>query len=288
MYAVYVSPSPYELYHHGIKGQRWGRRRWQNTDGSLTPEGYPHYGVSGPRKKVNRYLYNDESLTKAGKRKYKEGYSSPYYDENHNLTEAGKKHYGSDELVSKGSKTYRVALDTQDKTYANRKYVSLDKEDHKRWQDSLGYQYGMYGKLTRNLNYVTMDDLKIAGDNTMAKTFIDKTMKSVGKTTYMSDLELVKSLDQTTDLSKLNKDEYTNKVASMMVARETETGKQFIKDLQEAGYGGMKDVHGRNTSVDPTIIFNPDENLKRKGSATYNSRQYNEGRVAARYLTLGY
>lgn len=28
-----------ELSHHGIKGQRWGVRRYQNPDGSLTPEG---------------------------------------------------------------------------------------------------------------------------------------------------------------------------------------------------------------------------------------------------------
>ena len=28
-----------ELYHHGIKGQRWGIRRYQNKDGSLTDAG---------------------------------------------------------------------------------------------------------------------------------------------------------------------------------------------------------------------------------------------------------
>lgn len=28
-----------ELYHHGVKGQKWGVRRYQNPDGSLTPEG---------------------------------------------------------------------------------------------------------------------------------------------------------------------------------------------------------------------------------------------------------
>lgn len=32
-----------ELYHHGVKGQKWGVRRYQNSDGSLTPEGEQRY-----------------------------------------------------------------------------------------------------------------------------------------------------------------------------------------------------------------------------------------------------
>ena len=31
------------LYHYGIKGQHWGERRYQNPDGSLTPEGRARY-----------------------------------------------------------------------------------------------------------------------------------------------------------------------------------------------------------------------------------------------------
>lgn len=32
-----------ELQHWGIKGMQWGRRRFQNTDGSLTPAGKARY-----------------------------------------------------------------------------------------------------------------------------------------------------------------------------------------------------------------------------------------------------
>ena len=32
-----------ELYHHGIKGQKWGVRRFQNEDGSLKPAGEGRY-----------------------------------------------------------------------------------------------------------------------------------------------------------------------------------------------------------------------------------------------------
>lgn len=35
----------YELYHHGILGQKWGVRRYQNKDGSLTAAGRKHVGV---------------------------------------------------------------------------------------------------------------------------------------------------------------------------------------------------------------------------------------------------
>ena len=37
------------LAHHGIKGQKWGIRRYQNSDGSLTPEGQKRYNAKGPK-----------------------------------------------------------------------------------------------------------------------------------------------------------------------------------------------------------------------------------------------
>lgn len=34
-----------EIKHHGIKGQKWGVRRYQNEDGSLTAKGKQRYGT---------------------------------------------------------------------------------------------------------------------------------------------------------------------------------------------------------------------------------------------------
>lgn len=39
-----------QLFHHGVKGQKWGVRRYQNTDGSLTPAGKKRYSSREERK----------------------------------------------------------------------------------------------------------------------------------------------------------------------------------------------------------------------------------------------
>lgn len=50
IYRIAGFPVTDELYHYGIPGQSWGNRRFQNSDGSLTPLGRQHYNVGPPLK----------------------------------------------------------------------------------------------------------------------------------------------------------------------------------------------------------------------------------------------
>ena len=64
------------LEHHGIKNQKWGVRRFQNPDGSLTAAGRIRYGVTGAAKaafKVGKKLGSaTASAARAGVKKAKE------------------------------------------------------------------------------------------------------------------------------------------------------------------------------------------------------------------------
>lgn len=51
-----------ELYHHGIKGQKWGVRRFQNADGSLTDAG---------RKRVAKYQRKADKIYKGASTAFK-------------------------------------------------------------------------------------------------------------------------------------------------------------------------------------------------------------------------
>ena len=77
---TYVKVYSNELAHHGIKGMKWGVRRYQYEDGSLTPAGRKHYGYGerivrghagpgryiGAKRQLEGYKKDLETLNKGG------------------------------------------------------------------------------------------------------------------------------------------------------------------------------------------------------------------------------
>lgn len=97
---VYITRTNDELYHHGIKGMRWGVRRFQKKDGSLTPEG--------------RIRYSEESSKQII------------------VNEDGSK------TIPTGFKFNRVGKSTMDVNQSGGLYVSYGKNDAARYVKNLG------------------------------------------------------------------------------------------------------------------------------------------------------
>lgn len=64
-----------ELYHHGIKGMKWGRRRWQNKDGSLTPAGEKRYNQDTAEGRMHLAKDKYKQANKEFNRSYDKAYN---------------------------------------------------------------------------------------------------------------------------------------------------------------------------------------------------------------------
>ena len=107
------------LVHHGIKGQKWGIRRFQKSDGTLTAEGRARYGISSmviptsandfnkEYKQVMRNVRNEywndlgsvirnKSLSKAEKKLQKSEIRKAYIGSGKVVMDTFKKKYGEE------------------------------------------------------------------------------------------------------------------------------------------------------------------------------------------------
>lgn len=75
-----------ELYHYGIKGQRWGIRRYQYSDGSLTPAGLARYRTTRkriPKRLIQRIQSFKESINELKYQKTGKQYADTFLKKRH-------------------------------------------------------------------------------------------------------------------------------------------------------------------------------------------------------------
>lgn len=120
MSAFYVIRNNDDLVHHGIKGQKWGIRRYQNEDGSLTEAGKKRYGS------VEKLNY------KMAKKEYNKAYNEAYRKTNRlNISSKAKtdrddainRMYDSQKKMNTAKEAYKKS---QKKNKSNRSEIKAD------------------------------------------------------------------------------------------------------------------------------------------------------------------
>lgn len=110
------------LAHYGIKKQKWGVRRFQNPDGSLTEEGRRRYGVGV----ASRKAYEKSARYKAKSDAY--ALKSKRAIDRYDQFKSDKMKRKSEEYAAKASSQYAkaVKLENKDDRIVNRKYSESD------------------------------------------------------------------------------------------------------------------------------------------------------------------
>lgn len=126
------------LEHHGILGQKWGVRRWQNADGSLNPAGKKRYSSGELRnmaKQVGEYNIGKSKIR--GKAALERRKADTKYDKE------SSKLFAQKDKMSK--RDYDKAFDKLGKDLDS-SYKASDKkaaESEKKLADSLKKKYGI-------------------------------------------------------------------------------------------------------------------------------------------------
>lgn len=263
-----------ELYHHGILGMKWGVRRYQNLDGSLTSAGKTRYLHKGDY----RYAVKD---TKRINKLSKKGIRSAELREEH--------------TVPKGTTIYRVTSNEHEDINGT-KYVTYIDADRQLYRSGWIRNQGKTGKAYEH-EYTLVEDLKVPSRkevNEVINSVVEK-KKSYQSDTVKAWLDVVMPEGSwrrwlaTTDWKDTGKTkeqlwkDYTKEAiknfgkmtpdeaafyTSQSFGLNKKVKDEVVNELKKRGYNAMMDeasIGGQNSfpreGIAPMIVFNGETSL---------------------------
>lgn len=221
-----------EIQHHGIKGQKWGVRRFQNKDGSLTP---------------------------AGKHRYTDGEHGEFMGQNRD----------EDIRIKTNSDAYR--LQAKDKLRGNgQSYISLDKLDHLKYIDAtVSGDSGLL--LNASIDDEYGHSIKMKIQNELIAPSYNKSIEAFLRATSNVGInEVAKQVERpeysgkqfVSDLNNISVTEardraYIHFMGTMM--RDSKAKSEFFGELKKQGYNAVIDEwdvnFGKGFAKSSMIIF---------------------------------